>query len=87
MERFYRRFKKSLTKNQLQKHLTKIKNRNRFRFFSEINSQTIQDITDRIEKGYKAFFSKKNKHSPDFKRKKRYNSITFKQTGYKYKEF
>ena len=83
-KRFYRRFKKSLTKNQLQKHLTKIKNRNRFGFFSELNSQTIQDITDRIEKGYKAFFSKKNKHSPDFKGKKRYNSITFKQTGYKY---
>jgi len=83
-KRFYRRFKKSISKNTLQKHLTKIKNRKRFSFFSELNSQTIQDITDRIEKGYKAFFSKQNKHLPDFKGKKRYHSITFKQTGYKY---
>ena len=86
-KRFYRRFKKSLSKNKLQKHLTKIKNRKRFNFFNEINSQTIQEITDRIEKGYQAFFKKQNKHTPDFKGKKRYNSITFKQTGYKYLGF
>ena len=83
-KRYYKRFKKSISKNTLQKHLTKIKNRSRFGFFSEINSQTIQDITERIEKGYRAFFSKQNKHLPDFKGKKRYHSITFKQTGYKY---
>ena len=83
-KRFYRRFKKSLGKNQLQKHLSKIKHRKRFAFFGELNSQTIQDITDRIERGYQAFFRKQNRSIPDFKGKKRYNSITFKQTGYKY---
>ena len=64
--------------------MTKIKNKQKFAFFSELNSQVIQDITDRIEKGYKAFFNKQNKSIPNFKSKKRYNSITFKQTGFKY---
>ena len=81
---YYRKFKKSLSKFQLQKHLTKIKHRNKFSFFGELNSQTIQDITDRIEKGYKSFFKKQNKSIPTFKSIKKYNSITFKQTGYKY---
>lgn len=83
-KRYYRRFKKSLSKNNLQKHLTKIKHRGRFGFFGELNSQTIQDITERIEKGYIAFFKKTAKRPPTFKGKKFYNSITFKQTGYKY---
>jgi len=83
-KRFYRRFKKSISISKLKAHIAKIKHRKRFSFFGELNSQTIQDIIERIEKGYKSFFSKKNKHLPDFKGKNRYNSITFKQTGYKY---
>ena len=83
-KRYYKRFKKSLSISKLKAHIAKIKHRGRFGFFKEINSQTTQDIIERIEKGYQAFFKKQNKHTPDFKGKKRYNSITFKQTGYKY---
>ena len=83
-KRFYRRFKVGVSEAKLKKHLAKIKHRKRFSFFGDLNSQTIQDIVERIEKGYKAFFKKTSIHPPTFKGKKRYNSITFKQTGYKY---
>jgi len=83
-KRYYRRFKKSISTNRLQKHLVKLKNRKRYAFFGELNSQSVQDITQRIEKGYKAFFSHQNKRLPDFRKFKDYHSITFKQTGYKY---
>ena len=82
--RFYRKYKKSISDSKLKRHLAKIKHRKRFGFFGELNSQTVQDICERIEKGYKAFFKKTSKHPPSFKGKIRYNSITFKQTGYKY---
>ena len=55
-KRYYRLFKKHLEKNKLQKHLTKLKKKNRFYFWNELNSQTIQDITDRIDRAYKLFF-------------------------------
>jgi putative transposase len=84
-KRFYRRYKKSMSFNKLKAHLAKIKHRKRFSFFGELNSQTIQDIVERIEKGFKTFFKKTIKRPPTFKGKKFYNSITFKQTGYKYK--
>ena len=82
-KRFYRRFKKSLSKNDLQKHLTKLKKLKKFSFFKELGSQVIQDITDRIEKGYQAFFKHDNKKCPDKKKLVQYKSITYKQAGYK----
>lgn len=52
-----------------------------------MGSQAIQDITQRIDKGYKLFF-RNQKHkirsaSPSFKRIEKYKSFTLKQAGYK----
>lgn len=52
-----------------------------------VNSQTLQDVVDRLDKAYKAFFRRiKNGENPGFPRFKNsnsYNSFTLKQTGYK----
>jgi putative transposase len=74
-------YKKSISLYQLQKHLTKMKKR-KFHFWKEVGSQTIQEITERIDKGYKLFFKKNAKRPPSFKSKYRYKSFTMKQAGW-----
>lgn len=52
-----------------------------------VNSQTLQDVLERLDKAYKNFFRRvKNGENPGFPRYKNsnsYNSFTLKQTGYK----
>jgi putative transposase len=84
---YYRFYKKQLSLYQLQKYLTKKKKLTKYSFWKNLNSQTIQDITERIDKSYKAFYRNVKKgiksSPPKFKKVKRYKSITFKQTGIK----
>jgi len=86
-KRYYRLFKKSLSMYELQKHITKLKARAKYKHWNNLNSQAIQDITERIDKAYKLFFrnnKQKIKSSPpNFKSRKKYKSYTLKQTGYK----
>jgi putative transposase len=81
--RYYKMYKKSLNKFRLQKHITKLKKTNKYSFWKKVNAQAIQEITDRIEKGYKAFFNNCKKESktkkvspPSFKKVRSYSSIT-----------
>ncbi len=89
-KRYYRLYKKHLNKNQLQKHLVKLKKCEKFSYMREINSQAVQDITDRIERAYNLFFQglkTKGKVSlPKFKKVKHYKSFMLKQSGYKLDE-
>jgi len=86
-KRYYKLFKEHLKLNDLQKHITKIKKRDRYLEWNRLNSQSIQDITQRIERGYRLFFNlvkKKRKSSPpSFKQHWKYKSFTLKQCGYK----
>lgn len=85
--RYYRLYGKHLSKNKLQKHIAKLRRRNEL--WQKLNSQAVQDITDRIERGYKAFFDHVKQHrsgkksTPHFKKRKDYRSFTLKQCGYK----
>lgn len=85
-KRYFRLYGKHLNIFSLQKHITKLKRRTK-KFWNELNSQVIQDITERIDKAYKAFFSNLKKGiktaPPKFKPFRKYRSITFKQTGFK----
>jgi putative transposase len=82
-KRYYRLFGKSLNKFQLQKHLTKLKKIERYKFWTKIGSQAIQNITERIDEGYKKFY-KKQGGLPTFKKVKKYKSFTLKgKIGYK----
>ena len=87
-KRYYRLFGKSLNLYQLQKHITKLKKMARHAFWKELGSQAIQDITERIDKAYKLFYSnlkrKVRTAPPKFKKVVKYHSFSLKQAGYKY---
>lgn len=89
-KRYYKLYGKSLNKFQLQKHLTKLKKREKYAFWSLVPSQAIQNITERIDSGYKKFFdyakgkTKLRTSPPSFKAVKKYKSYTLKgKVGYK----
>lgn len=85
--RYYRMYGKHLSKNKLQKHIAKLRRRNPS--WQKLNSQAVQNITDRIERSYEAFFNHGKQHRsgkktpPHFRKRKDYHSFTLKQTGYK----
>ena len=82
-----------INKNQLQKHLTKLKKLKKYEFWNSVGSQAIQEVTERIDKGYKRFFDhvkarkygkvKEKVSPPKFRKVKKYKSFTLKQAGWK----
>lgn len=89
-KRYWKLYHKSLNLYALQKHLTKLKKNSRFAYLKEIGSQALQDITQRIDKGYKLFWDNlKHKHKtapPGFRKVRKYKSYTLKQAGWKLDE-
>ncbi len=90
-KRYYRMFKKHLNMFQLQKHLTKLKKLPKYKYWLKVPAQSIQAITERIAEAYKLFFkglkNGKNKiQPPGFKGWRKFKSIPFKTTGYKFNE-
>ena len=87
-KRYYRLFRKNITAFTMSRHLAKLKKQERFRFWNNLNSQTVQDISERVYRSYKSFFSnvKNNRRMrpPRFCKKENYKSFTYKQTGYKF---
>jgi len=80
-------YKKHIHVYTLQKHLTKLKKLSKYSHWYNLNSQAIQDIAERIDRGYKLFFQNLKKDirtsPPGFKKRCKYKSFTLKQTGYK----
>jgi len=85
-KRYYGISGKRLDVYQLQKHLTKLKRRSRFRHWKELDAQAIQDITQRIDRGYTLFFKKRKigikSAVPGFRPAGKYRSFTLKQAGW-----
>lgn len=87
--RYYRLYKKSLNYYNLKKHLTKLKKLQKYSHWNSLNSQAIQNIAERIDFGYKRFFdnlksnSRRHVSPPTFRKRSKYKSITFTQSGYK----
>lgn len=85
--RYYRMYKKFLDRNKLQKHITSLKQLNTYEKWNDVPSQSIQNICDRIDLAYKAFYrnlKEGNKTSiPHFYKPSKYSSFTTKQAGYK----
>lgn len=90
--RYYRMYGKFLSANRLKVHLAKLKKRKRYAHWKMLGSQAIQDIPERINRSYEAFFNhiktKKSgrKSPPKFCKRKNYHSFTLKQAGYKFHE-
>ena len=89
-KRYYKIYGKYLNKFQLQKHITKLKKIEKYAFWKKVPSQSIQDITVRIDNAYKKFFnytkdkSKLKVSPPSFKSIRKYKSYTLKgKVGYK----
>ena len=87
-KRYYRLLGKKLNMYALQKHITKLKKLAKYQFWNQLGSQAIQEITERIEKGYKLFFDNRKRKvksaPPSFKKVKKYRSFTLKQAGFKF---
>jgi len=83
-KRYYRMWKKHLNCAKLQAHIAKLRKRNPF--WQLVGSQGVQDICQRIEKGYQLFFQhhKRGAKPPTFKKLRKYKSFTLKQCGYKF---
>ncbi len=83
-KRYYRLFKKHLNKNQLMKHIAKLRNKNEY--WQLVGSQSVQDIVQRIDRAYQLFFKHHNKgvRPPNFRKRIKYKSFTLKQAGYKF---
>ena len=79
---YYRLFDQTLPKAKLQSHLAKLRRTTRPEWLA-LNSQTLQQIADRLYLGWTAFFEGNAKRPPRFKKRRKYRSITFKQTGFK----
>ncbi len=79
---------KLLDKYELQKQLRDLRNADENRHWRYVGSQAVQDITDRIYRAYRLFFTNKKKGvkcSPPRRRKvKKYKSVTYKQAGYRF---
>ena len=72
----------------MQKHITKLKKKSKYSYWKQLDAQAVQDVVERVDRSYKAFFDhiKKNKSSkkspPKFKKIAKYSSFTLKQNGY-----
>jgi len=77
--------KKSISQYDQIKQLPQLKKA--FPEFKQVNSQTLQNVVERLDKAYQGFFRRvKNKEKaglPRFKGQNRYDSFTLKQTGWK----
>lgn len=87
--RYYGLFKKHPTAFSVMTHLAKLKRRSKWEgIFDGLNSQSVQQVSERIDKAYKLFF-RNMKHNvrtapPKYRKVKKYSSYTLKQTGYKF---
>ena len=54
--RYYKLYHKDLPANALKKHITKIKRQKHYAFWNALGSQAIQDVVERVDRSYKAFF-------------------------------
>ena len=75
-KRYYRIFGKYISYPKMQKHFTKRIKRN------ILNSQTRQEILQRLDSSYNRFFKKLAKRPPKFKKHNQFSSFVFKQSGY-----
>ena len=87
-KRYHRRFKVHLSQNRLKARIAYLRNHLRPEW-RQLGSQAVQDVIERIERGYKLFFkavrdkSGRKVRPPTFKKVSRYRSFTLKQAGWK----
>ena len=75
-KRYYKLYHKYASANDLQKHYAKRYKR------KYLNSQSAQEVIQRLDEAYKRFFKHIAKRPPKFKKMKDFHSVVFKKSGY-----
>lgn len=87
--RYYKIFGKYASVAKIQKHYTRLKKTEKYHFWNELGSQALQEVVQRVDRSYQAFFDYKRgktqlkKSPPKYKKREKYSSFTLKQAGYK----
>ncbi len=79
--RYYKLFEKTVPKKRMRQQIAKLRKSNRY--WAELNSQTVQEVVDRVYESYDRFFKKISKRPPKTKKWKDFKSIVFTQSGWK----
>ena len=79
--KYYEWTGKSIPLAKLQSYVAKKRNKNKY--WLRLNSQSVQEICERIDISYQRFFQKLQIHPPQFKSRGTDMSFCFKQCGYK----
>lgn len=83
-KRYYRLTKKYIPVGKLKAHLAKLRmKRAKFAYWKKLNSQTVQELSERLDEAYQRFFKKITKHPPKFKKVKKFKSFVLKESGWK----
>ena len=80
-KRYYRLYGAYINVNKLQKHIAKIRKTNNH--WKTLNSQTVQELCQRLDIAYQRFFKRTSKRPPKFKKRKDFKSFVLKQSGWK----
>ncbi|MDE2809261.1 MAG: transposase [Gemmatimonadota bacterium] len=84
--RYYQRTGRYLPKYRAQLHLTRLKKTRRFGWWRQLDAQACQDVIERIDRAYVAFFNQATRRPPKFRSGRLYSSFTLKQAGYQLTE-
>lgn len=94
--RYYALTGKYITANRMKIHVTKLKRLPKYKHWTQLGSQAIQDVIERQDRAYKAFFdwtkmaktnrTNRRKSPPHFRKACKYSSFTLKQAGYAIEE-
>ena len=76
-KRYYRIFGSYVSAARMQKHFARRIHRKR------LDAQTVQELLQRQDAAYRAFFKKTTRRPPKFRRATDFSSFVFKQTGYR----
>jgi putative transposase len=79
--KYYEWYGKYLSSQKLQAYIAKKRKRNSY--WLKLNSQSVQEIVQRLDASYQRFFKKTQKRPPRFKNRYDDGSFCFKQCGYK----
>jgi putative transposase len=79
--RYYKLYGGYIGKYVLQKHIAKLRKRNLQ--WQKLNSQSVQEIVERVDTAYQRFFKKIAKRPPKFKKARKFTSFVLKQSGWK----
>ena len=86
-KRYYRIYGKYVSANRLKVFVTRLR-RSKYPEWQDLGSQAVQDVVERLDRSYQAFFdwckskTGPRKHPPKFKKYWKYNSFTLKQAGW-----